>query len=167
MKPVINEFSRPLAVDRVPANGCYERIVAEPSECEAVAKRIGVTLIHTLSALVKADPWRKGIKMTGTLDVDLERESVVSLEQFRQSLRYEFTRYFMPSSATVPEEAEDIDLIENGQIDMGEIVVETLALELDPYPRKPGEQFKAVDAAAEPKPASPFAALSRLKPDAN
>lgn len=167
MKQIANELSRPLPVDRVPANGCYERITAEPAECEAVARRLDVLLIHGLSALVKADPWRKGVKITGTLEVDLERESVVSLEQFRQTLRHEFTRYFMPASDTVPEEAEDIDLIEHGEIDLGEVVVETLALELDPYPRKPGEQFKAAGDESESLPGSPFAVLGRLKPGSN
>ncbi len=167
MKQVTNELSRPLPVDRVPANGCYERVVAEPAECAAVAKRLVVPCIHALTALVKTDPWRRGVKVTGTLEADIERESVVSLEQFRQSLRYDFVRYFMPADANVPEEAEDIDLIEHGEIDLGEIVVETLALELDPYPRKPGEQFKAVGVADDATVTSPFAALTALKPGKN
>ena len=38
-----------------------------------------------------------------------------------------------------------IDPIENGLIDLGEVVVETLALEIDPYPRKDGELFNSPD----------------------
>jgi uncharacterized metal-binding protein YceD (DUF177 family) len=167
VKQVPNELSRPLPVDRVPANGCYERVAAEPAECAAVARRLDVPRIYALSALVKADPWRRGLKVSGTLNADLERQSVVSLELFRQSLRHDFVRYFMPADAKVPEEAEDIDLIEHGIVDLGEIVVETLALELDPYPRKAGERFDGAGDSDAPDIASPFGALAALKPGEN
>ena len=51
------------------------------------------------------------------------------------------------------------------EVDLGEIVAETLALELDAYPRKPGESFgDHLESGDEPaKGASPFAALSNLK----
>jgi len=39
------------------------------------------------------------------------------------------------------DQEDDADPIENGWIDLGEVVTETLALDLDPYPRKPGEAF--------------------------
>ena len=42
---------------------------------------------------------------------------------------------------TENEDEDDADPIENGWIDLGEVVAETLALDLDPYPRKPGEAF--------------------------
>jgi hypothetical protein len=45
------------------------------------------------------------------------------------------------------------------------VVAETLGLELDPYPRKEGEEFAAAadDAAESAEKASPFAVLSGLK----
>ena len=65
-------------------------------------------------------------------------------------------------------DAEDIpeppDPIFNGQIDLGVLASEQLALALDPYPRKEGVEFAAdlvqVDDIAE---VSPFAALAKLK----
>ncbi|WP_236627552.1 hypothetical protein [Caulobacter sp. B11] len=45
---------------------------------------------------------------------------------------------------------------------MSGYVIEHLALELDPFPRKPGAVFVA---PPEPVELSPFAALKRLKPD--
>jgi uncharacterized metal-binding protein YceD (DUF177 family) len=54
------------------------------------------------------------------------------------------------------------DLIEDGIIDLGGYVVEHLALELDPFPRKPGAEFTPPETDPEP---SPFAVLARLKPD--
>ena len=57
---------------------------------------------------------------------------------------------------------DDPDLIWDGQIDLGALTAEFLALGLDPYPRKPGAAFSPGDAADTPE-ASPFAALDAMK----
>jgi len=61
---------------------------------------------------------------------------------------------------TVDLDAEDPpDEADGDVVDLGAYVVETLALALDPFPRKPGAVFEA----PEEKPSiSPFAALARL-----
>ena len=69
----------------------------------------------------------------------------------------------MSAKATVPEGEEDIDLISHGEVDLGELVVESLALELDPYPRRPGEVFEAPEDIDIEKEKSPFAALKNLR----
>ena len=46
-------------------------------------------------------------------------------------------------------------------IDLGDYVVEHLALEIDPFPRRPGAVFEAPEPLPE---TSPFAALKALKP---
>jgi hypothetical protein len=58
-------------------------------------------------------------------------------------------------------EYEPPDEIVNGQIDLGALTAEFLALGLDPYPRKPGVDFDYRDPADEKD--SPFAALNKLK----
>ena len=55
---------------------------------------------------------------------------------------------------------ESPDLIENGQIDLGQYAVEQLALRLDPFPRKPGAEFVQ---PPEPAEISPFAVLKQLR----
>ena len=51
----------------------------------------------------------------------------------------------------------------DGSIDLGELVAESLGLALDPYPRKPGAEF-TTGAHDEKNPSpSPFAALEPLK----
>jgi hypothetical protein len=47
------------------------------------------------------------------------------------------------------------------------VVAETLALDLDPYPRKPGEAFgEHIEDDGRPADSeSPFAVLARRKPD--
>ena len=66
-----------------------------------------------------------------------------------------------------PDEEDSYDEeIEGSAIDLGEMVAQCLALELDPYPREPGIEYvpeaeKFQDSSAE----SPFAALAQLKRD--
>ena len=168
MKHVIPEFSRPLAVDRVPRGGSHEKITANPKECHAVAARLDVPALHALSAELRATPWRGGgLKLEGKLNADVEQISVVSLEAVRNLVEFPVLRYFMPPGAEVRADDEaEIDPIENGHVDLGEVVTETLTLELDPYPRHPGEAFDEIIGEV-PESAvreSPFAVLLKLKP---
>jgi uncharacterized metal-binding protein YceD (DUF177 family) len=160
------EFSRPLIVDRVPRKGSHEVFAAEPAECKALAKRFDLPILHNLKSHLIATPWRGGgLKVTGTIEVDVEQVSVVSLETFRSTQKFEVERYFLPPKLAIDETEEDADAIENGEIDLGEVVAETLGLELDPYPKKPGETFGDVefDSEDEPeKPPSPFAKLVKI-----
>ncbi len=164
MKVPLPEFSRVLKVDRVPKLGSTEKINADHSELKALAKRLDVPAIHSLSATLRATPWRGGgLKLEGELVADIDQVSVVSLEAFRSQQRFPVLRYFLPVGAAAGEE-EDADPIIAGHIDMGETVAETLALELDPYPRMPGEESSPPEPVEAPDDArvSPFAALENL-----
>lgn len=161
------EFSRPLPVDRVPPGGCDERIAADTEECKALATRLGLPAIHAVDAELRATPWRGGgLKIEGKLVADLEQVSVISLEAFRQQVEFPILRYFAVAGAAEQDTDAEIDPIANGQVDLGEVVAETVALELDPYPRQPGEAFDKAAWTDTPSPAplSPFASLARLKP---
>ena len=52
-------------------------------------------------------------------------------------------------------------MLEGDAIDVAAYVVEHLALEIDPFPRKPGAAF---DYSPPDKEESPFAVLKNLKP---
>lgn len=165
MKPAVYEFSRPLQVDRVPSLGSHERISADEKECVALATRLGIPKLHALSGSLHATPWRGGgLKIGGTLKAEVDQVSVIGLETFTSNVEYQVERYFLPHRAGSNAHEEDIDTIEHGIVDLGEILAETLALELDPYPRKAGEVFHDIKKLAEPPKVSPFAGLSRLKP---
>ena len=166
-RPPYFEFSRPLQVDRVPKLGSTEKLSAEPAELQALAKRFKIPVLHSLSAEIRATPWRGGgMKLEGHITAALEQVSVISLEAFRETVSVPLARYFLPHGAVVDNQQEDdADPIDNGWIDLGEVVAETLALDLDPYPRKPGEAFPGhvEDDGAEAKAPSPFAVLAPKK----
>jgi uncharacterized metal-binding protein YceD (DUF177 family) len=156
------EFSRPLVVDRIPKSGSREVIAAEGAELEALARRMKLPAVHALRAELWARPWRGGLELEGAAEADIDQVSVISLETFRQSMRFAIQRYFLPHGSLSPDAEDEADAIENGMIDMGEVVAETLALELEPYPRKPGEIFSGQTEPEGPaEKASPFAALAR------
>lgn len=164
------EFSRPLDITRVPAQGSTERISAEPAECEALAVRFGLPAIHRLAAELKVSRWRgEGLRIDGRFSVDLDQTCVVSLEVFRSTLTDTFESYFLPAGRMAGKddaaiEEGDAEPFENGVIDMGEAVAEAVALALDPYPKKPGVSFAdIVDEPAPAKEENPFARLGSLK----
>ncbi len=70
-----------------------------------------------------------------------------------------------PEPAHSKHEADELDppdLIIDGQIDVGALATEFLALGLDPFPRKPGVEFLYTDPADEIE--NPFAKLVKLVP---
>jgi hypothetical protein len=163
MKQPVFEFSHPLQVDRIPNLGSRDRLTADEKECTALAHRLNIPKLHSLSGFLTSAPWRGGgVKITGPLKAEFDQVSVVSLETFRSSLNVEIERYFMPPHIDTIATDEDVDIIQHGIIDLGEIMAETMALELDPYPRKPGEVFEDIQEDVEPEKISPFTGLSKL-----
>lgn len=147
------EFSRPLIVDRVPRKGSHEIFAAETEECAALAIRLGVPAVYSVKAHLVATPWRGGgLKVTGEFKAELEQVSVISLEPFKHNQTFEVERYFLPPKIAIDGIEEDADIIDNGIVDLGELVAETMGLEIDAYPRKPGEAFEAhIELDAEEK----------------
>ncbi len=142
-KPIVQtEFSRPLMVDRVPRKGSHEHIVADEKECVALAKRFDLPKLFSFKARLLAMPWRGGgLHVTGVVEADVERISVVSLEAFRRVEKFKVDNIFLPPKIIVDAVEDDAEPIENGEVDLGEVAAETMGLELDPYPRKDGEVY--------------------------
>lgn len=92
---------------------------------------------------------------------------VVSLDPVEAVLEVPFHRLFGPSEASerdvqiLPEDADPPDPLIGGAIELGEAVAEELGLALDPFPRKPGAEFRSAE-EGEPR-GNPFASLAKLK----
>jgi uncharacterized metal-binding protein YceD (DUF177 family) len=163
MKPGTPEFSRPLPADRVPREGSTEKISADPKELAALATRLGIPVLHSLIADLKAEPWRGGgLKIAGRFAADLDQVCVVTLDQFRETIAGTVERVYLPDTAMMTSEEDETDHLVDGAADLGELVTESLVLALDPYPRKPGASFEGAEIGAESAPAS-FAGLAALK----
>ncbi len=133
-----------------------------------LAKDFGLPGIRSLSADYKLTTSAKGIHVTGVVKASITQVCVVTLENFDSDIEEDVEVDFAESSGMPAEPPTDIneyeppDEIINGQIDLGALTAEFLALGLDPYPRKPGVDFDFRDPADQKD--SPFAALGKLKP---
>ncbi len=170
------EFSRLVKVSRVPAEGLDEVIEADAAECARLAERLGVERLLSLTARFNLMPWRQGgVRVRGRIEAEVEQVCVVSLETFVAPLSEEVERFFAGQaepgwSGAVRDvdslEGDEPDLVHDGEIDLGELVAETLVLAVDPYPRKPGVTFGGNPREGSGKPhetsENPFRILQKL-----
>lgn len=181
------EFSRPLAVAEVRRDRRGRRIEASPSERADIARRLGLQAVEALTANIEAIARNGGraIEIRGHIVADVIQNCVVSLEPFASRIEDDILTLFTTEPEAVsavevdidPESAMDTEPLTGGTIDLGELTVQTLALALDPHPRKPDATFQSRWGPSDEEPASeteeptdrskegdgPFAALARLK----
>lgn len=173
------EFSHRVDVGALPPGGLSGHVEANASECGLLAKRFGIPAVRTLEADFTVMPWRgSGARVRGSFHAGIVQTCVVSLDEFESEVSDQFELTFLPEEAASAPEAREIvidveaeeppETFSNGQIDIGEIVAEHLALSLDPYPRKPGAVLDQArygpSTEEEPDRTSPFAALQSLRP---
>jgi len=158
------ELSRPFAITRVGA-GVRVPVEATATECAALAIRMGVLAVHTLTCRFDLSHGEGGaIQATGRLRARVRQNCVVSLEPFESELAEDFAVRFVPAGMESDEldlEAEDEIPYEGTSIDLGEAASEQLALALDPFPRKPGAELPG---SVGPHESGAFAALAKLLP---
>jgi uncharacterized metal-binding protein YceD (DUF177 family) len=166
-------FRRAVSVAKIGDAGLAQTVTAKPEETAAIAAYLELAGVKSLTGEFALTRWRtKGIRVAGTLAADLIQTCVVTLEPIETRVEAEFERRFLPAEKLKAELADldDVVIDPAGEdppeplghdIDLGEILIEELALNIDPYPRKPGAEFQ--DEHAEPK-ANPFAVLAKLKP---
>jgi uncharacterized metal-binding protein YceD (DUF177 family) len=163
-----------LRVDKIPADGRKLSLEPGAEEREAIAAFLELTAIETMKVELRALPFRGGVRVEGRLTAEIVQPSVVSLEPVHQSIDEPIDRVFLPGAEKayagpagaetfVDLSGEDIpDRYEGGEADLSDLVIETLALAIDPYPRAEGETGDYVeDAAGEDE--SPFSRLKSLK----
>ena len=160
-----SELSRPIAADRVKADGLAVMVEATAEECAAIARRLLIPSVESVRCTWALHAAPGGaVEAEGSLHAQLHQECVVSLDPFATAVVEEFAVRFVPSGKE-SEEADDPDepdelIIVDGVLDLGEATVEQLALALDPYPRKPGAELPDSGEAA---PEGAFAALAKLR----
>lgn len=144
---------------------------ASAEERERLAKALDIDALHALSAKLTLSPWLDGAQVRGRWQARIEQTCGVSLDRFETELGGAFDVKVVPEgSPNAPQALAEVDIdpdaedppevVENGRVDIGQLTVEHLALEIDPYPRKPGAAFEA---PPDEQPPSPFDVLRKLK----
>jgi hypothetical protein len=173
--PTTPEFSRPCAIDRLPAGGTAFDLEASPAERAALARRFDLAGLDLLVARGRVEPAPGGlIEVRGRLRADLSQRCVVTLEPVPAAVDTEFRRLFTreapPPVAAGGVEIEidpDVDVPEplgEDGLDLGEVAAEEMAVALDPYPRAPDADavLAEVAARAAEEDRGPFAVLAPL-----
>ncbi|MBC7800628.1 MAG: DUF177 domain-containing protein [Gemmatimonadaceae bacterium] len=158
------ELHRPLPVERIGPQGLSFSIEASAAELAPIADRLRLLAIKRLTCMF--DLRRVGattIIAQGTLRAQVTEMCVVTLDSFDHAVHETFAVHFVPSGTETDDpEPDDVDQVPivGSTIDLGEALVEQLALSLDPYPRKPGASMPAGYGEAA---AGPFGALLALR----
>jgi uncharacterized metal-binding protein YceD (DUF177 family) len=165
-----------IRLDSMPTSGRDVDLTPTADERAALAERLGVTSIDALAVKLHAVKFRGGIRVTGRLTATVTQPSVVTLEPLQQEIAEPVDRIFLPggekayagpanAEVFVDLEGEDIpDHFEGNEADLTDLIIETLALAIDLYPRAPGESVEALGLTSAPVEDHPFAALKALKP---
>ena len=158
------ELHRPVATDRIGAQGLDVDVSASEEERTALAARMRVPAIGELSCRFQLRRVGSVIAAEGQLRARLTQICVVTLDEFEHRVSEHFAVHFVPLGDE--DEDSDPDAIDQipyagSSIDLGEAAAEQLALALDPYPRKPGAELADPDEVETP---NPFAALANRRP---
>ncbi len=171
---LVPELSRPLKVERIPVGGIEEKIVVSPQERVALAERFGLLDMPRFEAFLNVDRAEGAmVAVTGNLVADVVQQCVVTLDPIPAQVRDMINVLYAPPHLIKKDregplgdlgDAEPPEPIENGRIDLGELVAQHLATALDPYPRKEGAELGRFESSgsagtAEIKRLNPFAKL--------
>jgi len=134
------EFSRPVDVARLGAGEAIYDIEASEAERAALAERLGLVSLNRLTAHVVLRRAAGGmVRLAASLAADLVQTDVVTLDPLPAHLEDEFTLLFAEAGededGAFDPDAETVETMENGRIDLGEAVAQQLSLAMDPYPR--------------------------------
>ncbi len=164
-----------LRVDNVPAAGRDISVQADDAQRAAIADLLGISAVDQLLAQMKAVKFRGGIRVEGRLKARTVQPCVVTFEPVVQEIDEPIDRVFLPDARETPSvapgaeifvdlEADDPpDPLDGPELDLSPLVIETLALALDPYPRAPGASLQATGVTLDDGKVSPFAVLNVLK----
>ncbi|WP_414833655.1 YceD family protein [Afifella sp. YEN Y35] len=180
-------FAKPLRLVEIPASGRRLHLEANPAEREKMADQLGIPSVDDLSADIDVTPmagdhYRVEAKISG----HVTRRCVVTLAPVEEEISEDVSLVLRPPKPGESRDgggeasgdrsndpfdvevdgAEDTEPYFGDRVDLGALLVEYVALGLDPYPRVAGAEFKehVEDDTAE---ASPFAVLERLKQQRN
>ncbi len=165
------EFTRMYPWPRPNASPETLRLDADEFARGGIAHALDLESVEEFHAELAVSPWLDGVEIQGRLLARVVRLCGLTLDPFdvtiNESINLKAVPPGSPNLPAPPEPDAEIDL--EGEdppeaygaegVDLGAILVETLALGLDPFPRKPGAVFKAPSSMPE---SSPFQILADL-----
>ena len=169
-----NLFSYPLKLEDMSPSIQKYKLNANEQQLKNITEIMKVPSVKSFSAEINVKLLKKDhiVEVEGFVDADVEQISVISLESFVKSYHNEFslrfdTKMTLKELKEIDFEYDDelLDILDNGQIDLAAIAMEHLALVLDDFPRKEGEEFSFKSEFDEEttEAANPFSILKKIK----
>jgi uncharacterized metal-binding protein YceD (DUF177 family) len=169
------EFSRPFPLDTLSTGRREAEIDANEAEREALARRFDLASIEGVSATAGLSRRGDAVTASGRLSAAVTQSCIATGDPVPATVEADFEIEFRPRrEIDADEEVElregelDVTFYDGGAVDLGEAVAETLALNLDPYPRSPAAEEALREAGVKSEEearaeSSPFAVLQGLK----
>ena len=165
-------WSKPVLLHELGRGAMTLTLEPDVAERAKIAKDLGLESLPSLQARLTLKPWMDGVEITGRFDAVVEQICAVSLDAFEQPLSGGIELRAVPQGSPQapdatggevdydPEAPDPPDVLTGEAIDVAAYVVEHLALEIDPFARKPGVEFEYAPPDEEE---SPFAVLKKLQ----
>ena len=181
-----NEFSRLFNLELTQKYGTKIEYVANEQECEALASRFLIPRVYELRANCE---FRKlsqkdfgDYKLSVNKKAKIIQKCVITLNELNKLIEEDFSIIFkiqknpdkiedLTKEVEFEVHEEDVEMITDKTIDVGEYIAEYLSLSMEPYPRQENVKgnelgykiISEVNAISEEKKANPFSVLKELK----
>jgi hypothetical protein len=171
------EFSRLIPIEAVGSDEITKRIEASEAERQALARRLDLLSLDRLVADLRISRPEAGpvVALAGRFEAEVTQACVITLAPVHSRVVQDFAAHYAPAA----DAAGEADLVEVDPaaddppeplgphgLDLGEAVVQQLAVALDPYPRAEGATLESLDwrgtAQEEAARSSPFKDLEGL-----
>ena len=166
-----DDFAHRLPLNQI-RDGERIELSADEAERGRIAERLGLQSLDRLDAHASLELKDEIVRARGRIKASLCQSCVATGEPVDAHADEAFDIYFLPepSADSSDEEVElmeaDCDVVfhDGSAIDLGSAIADTLAVWLDPYPRRGGAEaaLKEAGVLSEAE-AGPFAALAKLK----
>jgi uncharacterized metal-binding protein YceD (DUF177 family) len=169
-------YRRPMAVDTLGPTARTVRLDADEAERAAIAERLDLVAVRSLEAELAIGRKGRTVSVAGTVRAAVTQSCVASgepveamvEEAFRVELRPRLQDGGTDDEIELGEGELDVDFYDGASVDLAEVVAQSLALALDPYPRSAWaeEALRQAGVKGEGEAAvesSPFAGLAALK----
>lgn len=143
------------------------KIAPDESQTQAIVKRLAVDGLEGLQARItlRRNPGNMVIHIQGLITAKAFQKCIITLAPLEIDIEAPFEAWYADSSQTLSftkakrerdiekdnieqpilDEADDPEPVIDGHIDLGELVVQHLSLNIDPYPRAIGASYEIGD----------------------
>ena len=181
-----SEWFYPFHVENIPSAGKTVKMVAEEPYLKAMTERLGILELKSLAAELRLTLQNGGhiLNITGHLRAEVVQECVVTLQPVQSVIEDDFEAWYADHDKAIPfnrakhhmkaiEEGDEVPILEekddpealiDGQVDLGEVVIQFLSLSINPYPRAE-EAADCLAPSTEAEVAKPVVGTSNLRPN--